>query len=136
MDNILAMAIWYCTHNLSEIMLGLVLRKKLFLSEEFQKFPSLQVLHNDVNLHVFEHVAVDDLYNVGMVEGFEILNLPENHVNVTGTTYFTEKLHIFYTLIIFTAANYLVIIFYARTTFPKPPSPNGFKILYSPKFDY
>lgn len=135
MDDVFTMTVGYSAGDLAKVVLGLFLRNEFFFPEVVKHLTTLKVLHDNVDLHIFEHVAVDDFDNIGVVEGLEVLYLTKDHVNIGSTGWVIKRVHIFYTLMILTAASSLVIMFSASITLPNPPSPRGLRILYSPKFD-
>ncbi len=67
MDDILAMTVRDSAGYLPEIVFSLLLWDRFSLSEEIEQLSSFKVLHNDINLHVSEHVTVNDLDYVGVV---------------------------------------------------------------------
>ena len=83
-NNVFPMTIRHCTSNLSKVMLSLILRNNSLFPEVVQKFTPLQILHDNIDLHVFEHVAIDDFDDVGVVECLQVLYLSEDHVDVSG----------------------------------------------------
>ena len=86
MDDVFPMTIRHCTGDLSKVVFSLILWNNSLFSEVIQKFTPLQILHNDVDLHIFEHVAVDDFDDVWVVECLQVLYLSEDHVDVSGAS--------------------------------------------------
>jgi len=67
MNNVLSMAVTYCTDDLFKIVFCLLLRDGLSLFKELKKLSSLKVFHYNVDLHIFEHVTVDDFDDIWMI---------------------------------------------------------------------
>lgn len=98
-DDILSMTVTYCTDDLFKIVFGLLLRDGLSLFEEFEKLSSLKIFHDNVDLHIFEHVTIDDFYDIWVIESFEVLYLTEYHIDVIGSAWFIKKKYIFFLLL-------------------------------------
>ena len=82
MDDSLAVAIMYCTHNLLKVQPSQVLFEFVLDFEEFQEFSAFQVLHNDNDFHIGHGEAVENPDYVGMVEGFKDFGFLEYHIYV------------------------------------------------------
>lgn len=67
MNDILSMTVTHCADDLFKIVFGLLLRNGLSLFEEFEKLSSLKIFHDNVDLHIFEHVTVDDFDNIWVI---------------------------------------------------------------------
>ena len=93
------MTITYCADDLFKIVFCLLLRDALSLFKKLQKLPTLKVFHNNVDLHIFEHVTVYYFDDIWMIESFEVLNLTKYHIDVISPAWFIKKTYIFFLLL-------------------------------------
>lgn len=67
MDDIFSVTVADSTDNLFEVIFSLLFRYGIALFKKLEEFSSFKVFHDNVDLHVFEHVTIDNFDNIWMI---------------------------------------------------------------------